>query len=119
VHATRKPVLDLVLGVFRRRTQDRLWLQVSANPRWMPTGSLREIICTFGDITRRKHVELELIAGREALRESALHTQAILDNVVDAVITINRDGLIESFNRAATSIFGYRPVRSSATTCRC
>ncbi|MFO1193335.1 MAG: PAS domain S-box protein [Rhodoferax sp.] len=108
--ATRRPVLDIVLGVFRPRTQDRLWLQVSANPRLDADGRLREIICTFGDITRRKHVELELIAGREALRESALHTQAILDNVVDAVITINRDGVIESFNRAATSIFGYRPV---------
>lgn len=104
---TRKPVLDTIVGIFRRRTQDRLWLQVSANPRLAPDGSLREVICTFGDITRRKQVELELIAGREALRESAIHTQTILDNVVDAVITINRQGHIESFNRAATSIFGY------------
>jgi PAS domain S-box-containing protein len=104
---TRKPVLDTIVGVFRRRAQDRLWLQLSANPRLAPDGSLREVICTFGDITRRKQVELELIAGREALRESAIHTQTILDNVVDAVITINRQGLIESFNRAATGIFGY------------
>ena len=105
--ATRAPVLDVTMGIFRPRTQDRRWLLVSANPRLNPDGSLREVICTASDITRRKHVELELIAGREALRESVMHTQAILDNVVDAVITINRHGVIESFNRAATSIFGH------------
>ena len=105
--ATRGSVPDVTMGIFRQRSQDRIWLLVSANPRLNPDGSVREVICTFSDITRRKHVELELIAGREALRESVIHTQAILDNVVDAVITINRHGLIESFNRAATNIFGH------------
>ncbi|QDL54257.1 response regulator [Rhodoferax aquaticus] len=41
------------------------------------------------------------------LRESALHTQAILDNMVDGLITINATGVIESFNKAANRIFGY------------
>lgn len=41
------------------------------------------------------------------LRESALHTQAILDNMVDGLITINACGSIESFNKAASRIFGY------------
>jgi PAS domain S-box-containing protein len=44
-----------------------------------------------------------------SLRESALHTQTVLDNMVDGVITINVHGLVESFNRAASSIFGYAP----------
>ena len=105
--ATREPVPDVTMGVFRAKTQDRLWLQVSAAPRLNPDGSVREVICTFNDISGRKRIELELIAGREALRESSMHTQAILDNVVDAVITIGRDGLVESFNRAAIHIFGY------------
>jgi len=105
--ANRKPVPDVIVGVYRQSSQDRLWLQFGAHPRLAPDGSLRDIICTFVDITRRKQVELELIAGREALRESALHTQTILDNMVDSVITIDRHGLIESFNRAATSIFSY------------
>lgn len=41
------------------------------------------------------------------LAEAANHTQVILDNVVDAIITIDEHGLIESFNSAATRIFGY------------
>ncbi len=105
--ATRRAVVDVTLGVLRPATQDRVWLLVSATPQLHPDGSVREVICTFSDITRRKHAELELIAGREALRASVMHTQAILDNVVDAVITINRNGVVESFNRAATHIFGY------------
>jgi len=108
--ANRQPVLDVVMGLLRTRSQDRVWLQVSVEPRLDATGHLRDIVCTFGDITRRKRLELELIAGREALRESAVHTQTILDNVVDAVITIDRHGVMESFNRAATRIFGYQPI---------
>jgi diguanylate cyclase (GGDEF)-like protein/PAS domain S-box-containing protein len=41
------------------------------------------------------------------LANVARQTQAILDNVVDAIITIDRHGVIFSFNRAATQIFGY------------
>jgi diguanylate cyclase (GGDEF)-like protein/PAS domain S-box-containing protein len=44
----------------------------------------------------------------EAVRnDAALHTQTILDNMVDAVITINTRGEVESFNLAASAIFGY------------
>lgn len=49
----------------------------------------------------------ELKRAEESLRESAQHTQAILDNMVDGVITVTQSGLIESFNKAACSIFGY------------
>jgi diguanylate cyclase (GGDEF)-like protein/PAS domain S-box-containing protein len=38
---------------------------------------------------------------------AALHTQAILDNMADAVITINRQGEIASFNHMAHALFGY------------
>jgi diguanylate cyclase (GGDEF)-like protein/PAS domain S-box-containing protein len=44
------------------------------------------------------------------LRESALHNQTILDNMVDGVITISELGLIESFNNAACRLFGYTPA---------
>lgn len=105
--ATQKPLHQVVMGVARPLLQDRVWLLVNADPNFDAQGSLHEVVVTFSDITRRKHIELELIANREALRESAMYTQSLLDNVVDAVITINREGLIESFNRAATSTFGY------------
>lgn len=55
----------------------------------------------FYDITDLKRAE----AARE---EQARHTQAILDNMVDGVITIDGRGHIHSFNPAAERIFGYR-----------
>lgn len=41
------------------------------------------------------------------LREINLRIQAILDNVVDGIMTVNEKGHIESFNQAAQEMFGY------------
>jgi diguanylate cyclase (GGDEF)-like protein/PAS domain S-box-containing protein len=41
------------------------------------------------------------------LREAALHSQTILDNMADGVVTIDSLGVIEEFNKAACKIFGY------------
>lgn len=40
-------------------------------------------------------------------RESDSRLMAVLDTVVDAVITIDERGIVQSFNRAAEKIFGY------------
>ncbi len=64
----------------------------------MPGGGL---INTFTDMTERKMAEL-------AVRESEERLQAILDNVADAIVTTDQKGVIQSFNPAAVTIFGYR-----------
>ena len=45
----------------------------------------------------------------EELRRTAQHTKAILNNVMDAIIAIDAEGRITSYNRAAERIFGYAP----------
>ncbi|MCL5975478.1 MAG: EAL domain-containing protein, partial [Gammaproteobacteria bacterium] len=52
------------------------------------------------DITDRLAAEQDLI-------ESEARMAAVMDTVPDAIITINLDGTINSFNKAAESIFGY------------
>ncbi|MFZ4624879.1 MAG: putative bifunctional diguanylate cyclase/phosphodiesterase [Rhodoferax sp.] len=40
-------------------------------------------------------------------RDLALHQQAILDNLASGVISINAQGVVESFNKGACAMFGY------------
>lgn len=47
---------------------------------------------------------------RLSLDENLRRTSAILENVVDGVITIDQSGIIDTFNPAAETIFGYREV---------
>ena len=42
-----------------------------------------------------------------SLEDLVAHQSAILNTTVDAIITINRQGVIQSFNRAAEEMFGY------------
>ena len=43
-----------------------------------------------------------------ALRDSEVRTQAVLDNVGEGIFMLNEDGLIESANRSAGRLFGFR-----------
>jgi two-component system sensor kinase FixL len=52
------------------------------------------------DITSIKQAEVDLL-------QSYAFSEAIADSVVDAVITINNNGQIQSFNNTAQNMFGY------------
>lgn len=49
----------------------------------------------------------ERIAAEMAIREREDYLRTLLDNVLDAIITIDQQGYIETFNHAAERIFGY------------
>jgi diguanylate cyclase (GGDEF)-like protein/PAS domain S-box-containing protein len=50
----------------------------------------------------------ELSLRERAADERELRMRTIVDNVGDGIITLNAEGTIESFNLAASDIFGYR-----------
>jgi PAS domain S-box-containing protein len=54
-------------------------------------------------------LEMALYKHQAEIRlvESLMRNQIILDNMLDSVITIDVDGLIDSFNRAACHMFGF------------
>ncbi|MCL6433626.1 MAG: response regulator [Leptolyngbyaceae cyanobacterium HOT.MB2.61] len=83
--ATQKPVHGVVMGVHRPKYDDLIWLLVNADPQFGPDGSVRQVICTFSDITERKRIE-------EALSRSEFRHRALLNAIPDLMLRVNRDG---------------------------
>lgn len=54
------------------------------------------------DISKRKQTEADLIEKTERLR-------AIIDTAVEAIISIDRNGMVASFSKAGEKMFGYEP----------
>jgi len=44
---------------------------------------------------------------RDQFRDRGERARSVLENVANGIVTISEDGVIESFNRAATELFGY------------
>jgi PAS domain S-box-containing protein len=50
----------------------------------------------------------QIIKRRDALYENIARTKAILDTAAEGIVTFDEHGVIEGFNQAAETIFGYR-----------
>ncbi|MCH7787640.1 MAG: PAS domain S-box protein, partial [Chloroflexi bacterium] len=72
------------------------WLAWTA----MPDVERHIMYAAARDITEARHAE-------EALRDSDTRVRAILNNIIDGIITIDERGIVRSFSIAAEGIFGY------------
>jgi diguanylate cyclase (GGDEF)-like protein/PAS domain S-box-containing protein len=65
------------------------------------SGELRQLVANL------ENMRLTLIQDRRDIRDREVRLQTIVDNMAEGVITMDEQGLIESFNRSAEAIFGY------------
>jgi polar amino acid transport system substrate-binding protein len=122
------PAFDLVKAALTRLRAD---LDRSAGDQLgYVTGTLRRTMVEVGillvgmlfflktlsaNMERRRTVDAlqqvnnELESAQRNLRDREQRLRTIFDNVVDAIITIDEHGTIESANRSTEAVFGYEP----------
>ena len=65
---------------------------------------LRAKVAVFAELFLKSR-ELKRSLGH--IRDSEARTRSVLENVADGIVTLSDDGTIQSFNRAASGLFGY------------
>jgi PAS domain S-box-containing protein len=86
--------------IYRRNDRAMRTIQAFDVVRTDNTGAAEWVIGTNLDITERKQAELRVRKQKE-------EQQTILNSMIDAVITIDEEGTILTYNTAAEVMFGY------------
>ena len=74
------------------------------------SASISPLLDSMGRVVGASKIVRDISERNQSIRkiqESEARLAAILDNVVDGIVTINEKGSIETFNKAAEKIFGY------------
>jgi len=108
--ATRQPVHDVVMGVYRPATRDRVWLAVNAEPQLNENGTVRQVVCTFINITERKEGEAEKAVLHSQVQQEQLLSESILESLPGIFYLYTYPGLrLVRWNHRLESLFGYEP----------
>ena len=100
-----KPIraLDRSMEAFGRGQWDaRAPVEADDEPGRLAVGFNKMAEQLVETVTSLKQANAAQLASQAQLR-------AIMDTAADGLITVTRDGNVDSFNRAATRIFGYEP----------
>ena len=100
--ATRKSVRNVVMGVYRPKTKDRVWLLVNADPLLNKDGTVKEVICIFKDFTDIKNVQFSLEESEEKYR-------MIVETSNDGIVMLDENSNIIFSNKQISKLTGYTP----------
>jgi PAS domain S-box-containing protein len=99
--ATGQSVRDIVMGIYRPATTDFIWVLIDTEIILNDDGTIRNVICSFIDITKLKKTENEL-------RQNELRLKYHLENSPLAVIERDRDFIVTQWSVEAERIFGWK-----------
>uniref|UniRef100_UPI00131D2A6F PAS domain S-box protein n=1 Tax=Acinetobacter baumannii TaxID=470 RepID=UPI00131D2A6F len=108
--ADRQNVADLLAGRINAYQMEKRYLDKQGRTLWV----LLSVSLVRDGEGRPVHFVSQIqdfsdrVAAERAVREREHYLSTLLDNVVDAIVTIDEQGRIETFNHAAEAIFGYR-----------
>lgn len=107
-----KPIKNIVMGVFRPMTNDRVWLLVDAIPVFDDLGELLYVVCSFNNITELKKTEDKLKLSNERFTYSSEATSdAIWDwNLITDEIVVGA---------SYTALFGHSFKNNTITSQEC
>jgi two-component system CheB/CheR fusion protein len=83
-------------------TRDGRWIMTRLRPYRTTDDRIDGVVITLQDVSDRRKAENQLRLGEERLR-------LLIDGAIDyAIFTMGADGVIDSWNRGAERMFGYR-----------
>ncbi|HUR64961.1 MAG TPA: PAS domain S-box protein [Chitinophagaceae bacterium] len=110
---TKKPVRDVVMGILKPFTNDRVWVLVNAEPLLNEEGKIINVICSFADITEQRRLSQELI--EQEVQRQRLITQATIDGQEKERQEIGKE-LHDNINQHLTTTRLYLEVASDKSS---
>lgn len=110
---TRRPVRDVVMGVYRPLTNDRIWLLVNAEPVFDVHDQLLNVVSSFADITEQRRLAHELI--EQEIQKQRQITQATIDAQEKERIEIGKE-LHDNINQHLNTTRLYLEVAKEKAT---
>lgn len=98
--STKSPVRNIIMGVYRPLTKDRVWILTTAIPEIDQFGNLKQVIVTFSEVSELKRKEI-------LLNEKNRMVKGILDSSYDMIIVYNEKGEKIFLSNSVAEILGH------------
>lgn len=110
VIAAYAPLLDEGWGIVVKQDARSLLNPIREQFRWsIPLFLLLVVGGALVLHSQIKPVTARIVESERVAIERELRMRTVMDNVGEGIITVDERGVIESFNHAASKIFGYHP----------
>jgi len=96
----------------KKKDGSYLWVMDDVRALQKEDGEFEGLVGYITDITGLKQTE-------RSLRESELRHRTIFETVLEGIITIDQNGIIQDFNNAAETIFGYGAIEVIGNNVSC